>query len=343
MRALFKSMFEVLYPEVKREKRTNDIVKRVGVITPDRILIENHPIKRPITAFNPAIILEDDEVTFYTRIVLGYFTYASAVAEFSMSLDELDALKEYRARITVYPSMRYDFWGVEDPRVYTLDGRLLMTYCGRTISYFNPAVRIERTLPVTAVREGEWVKRLVFRMPEEMRKKVVSDKDGFLFKDRKLLLFHRLHIGERFYLTRSEVEVSLPLQEFEVVEAESTKVVMEPAEFEQKLGWGTPPVSVGREYVLFLHAVDSNRCVYRVFACLIDREGNLKAVTPEYIMEPKESYEIYGDRPYTVFPCGAQKLDDAILISYGGGDSVIGIGKVDISELMHILDKGSLE
>lgn len=337
-------MFEVLYPDVKREQKTNDIVERVGVITPDRILIENHPIKKPITAFNPAMTLEGDEVTFYARIVLGYFTYASAVAEFSMSLDELDACREYNARITVYPSIPYDFWGVEDPRVYTLDGRLLMSYCGRTISYFNPACRIERTLQVTAVREEErWVKRLVFRMPEEIREKVVSDKDGFLFKDRKLLLFHRLHIGERFYLTRSEVEVSLDNSEFEVIQAKSTKVVMEPADFEHKLGWGTPPVSLGKEYVLFLHAVDSDGCKYKVFACLIDREGNLQAVTPEYIMEPKESYEIYGDRPYTVFPCGAQKLDDSILISYGGGDSVIGIGKVEISELMHLLDKGSLE
>ncbi|RLF40478.1 MAG: glycosidase, partial [Thermoplasmata archaeon] len=61
-------------------------------------------------------------------------------------------------------------------------------------------------------------------------------------------------------------------------------------------------------------------------------------VTPYYIMEPKEIYEIFGDRPHTIFPCGAQKLDDKILLSYGAGDSVLAFGEVDVEELLSLLN-----
>lgn len=45
-------------------------------------------------------------------------------------------------------------------------------------------------------------------------------------------------------------------------------------------------------------------------------------------MEPKEIYEIYGDRPYVVFPCGAGIVKDKIYLTYGGADSVIGIAEM---------------
>ncbi|MNN90454.1 hypothetical protein D3C81_2084040 [compost metagenome] len=69
----------------------------------------------------------------------------------------------------------------------------------------------------------------------------------------------------------------------------------------------------------------------------------VKAVTPTYIMEPKLLYEIFGDRPYTIFSCGLWRLSrDKILISYGAGDYMIGLGEIDLNELLGILDKGRI-
>ena len=61
-------------------------------------------------------------------------------------------------------------------RAYYLDGIPHMTYCGRTVNYYDPAIRIERTLPVTATFvRGRWRKICVARMPREFRKFLVSD------------------------------------------------------------------------------------------------------------------------------------------------------------------------
>ncbi|AEA46317.1 glycoside hydrolase family 130 protein [Archaeoglobus veneficus] len=335
--------------DVRRENRTEDIVVRRGVITADRVHLKKYPVDNPVTIFNASLFVEHDDIVIYGRIVLGYFTYASAVAEFMFPVKELYNnlfSGHYTAEITVFPDNRFDLWGVEDPRVYEIDGRRLMTYCGRTVNYFDPSVRVERTLPVTAIYDGgKWRKLCVFRMPEEYRGFVISDKDAFLVKmGNELKLFHRIHMkDENFYLVMSNVnEDVLNFDKFTEVSVQDTTLVLEPAKFEDKLGWSTPPVKVDGEHVLLLHAVDAETKSYRVLAILMDDSGKVTAITPCYIMGPKESYEVYGDRPFTVFPCGAQLIDDKLIISYGAADSAIGIGEIDVSELMSILDSNRI-
>ncbi len=336
--------------QVCRENKTVDIVKRLCVITASRVHLKRYPVDNPVTIFNPAIIYENHDIIIYGRIVLGYFTYASAVAEIFVPIRDIFGNTfsgHYTAEITVYPDNKYDMWGVEDPRVYEVDGKRLMTYCGRTVNYFNPSVRSERTLPVTAIYEdGRWRKLCVFRMPEELRGFVISDKDAFIMKTKDgLKLFHRLHMrDEKFYLVVSDIpENVLDLKEFAEINVDNTILALEPAEFEDKLGWATPPVKVDGEYLVLLHGVDSEMKCYRVFAALLNEKGEITAITPHYIMEPRENYEVYGDRPFTVFPCGAQIVDDKLLISYGAADSAVGIGQIDISELMAILDSNRVE
>ncbi|RLI84678.1 MAG: glycosidase [Archaeoglobales archaeon] len=330
-----------------RKRKTIDIVKRRAVITANRVHLRKFPAHNPVSIFNASMIADGEELIIYGRIILGYFTYASAVAEIKMNIGDIygDSSEHYIAEIVVYPDSKFDIWGVEDPRVYELDGKRYMTYCGRTVRYFDPHVRVERTLPVTAVFEGGWRKLYVFRMPPNIRNFVVSDKDAFLVRNKGgLKLFHRPHISgleeEKFYLAISKVE-DLP-QKFSEINVQGTVIVMEPAKFEERVGWSTPPVKVDSEYLFLLHAIDSEKKCYRVFAMLMDDE-TITAITPHYIMEPRENYEIYGDRPFVVFPCGAQLIDDKLLISYGAADSAVGIGEIDISELMSILDSNRIE
>ena len=345
---MFKTMHDT--SKIHRELKTRDIVRRMGVITANRVHLKKYPIDNPITIFNASMIIEEeDEITIYGRIVLGYFTYASAVAEFRVPIEDIyNDMTEchYTAEITVFPDNRYDLWGVEDPRVYEINGKRLMTYCGRTVNYFDQFTRVERTLPVTAIFEGDmWRKLCVFRMPESLRGFVISDKNAFLVKMKDgLKLFHRLHMkDEKFYLVMSDIsEDVLELDEFKSVSVGNTVLVLEPEKFEDKIGWGTPPVKVDKEYLLLLHGVDSETKCYRVFAVLMNDNAEVTAVTPFYIMEPRDIYETFGDRPYTVFPCGAQILDDKLMISYGAADSAVGIGEIDLSELMSILDSNRI-
>ncbi|GAB6065718.1 glycosidase [Aquifex pyrophilus] len=327
----------------KRRFETRDIVKRLKVITGHDLIMKNYPVRTPRVAFNPSIHLFGDKLRVYARVIMGYYTYASAVAEFELGLEELGSpeRREYEAEITVIPDTKYDLWGVEDPRVYEIDGKLFMTYCGRTVNYFNVEVKSERTLPVTAVyKNGEWKKIAVFRMPEEIRTFVESDKNAFLVKGKRLMLYHRLHmLNDKFYLAVCEIPQSvLESEALREVEIGENLTVMESAPFEEKIGWATPPVKVNDEFLVLIHGVDKELQAYRVFAVLMDDEGRFTAVTPFYILEPREIYEKYGDRPFVVFPCGIQKLGDKLLISYGGADTTVVIGEIELETLMNILE-----
>ncbi len=357
---MFKAIEEAKIASECRIFKTTDIVKRLGIIDPKRLHLKNYPIGNPVTVFNPSITVEDNVVKVYARVIFGYYMYVSAVAMFELDMNDLLSgyvnTRHYSAELVIYPNTRYDFWGTEDPRVYKLYDNVFMTYCGRTINYFNPAIRIERTLPVTAISSDgkKWRKCCVFTLPKPLRKDVISDKDAFLhLHDNKVLLFHRPHMSnEKFYLTVSKVPLEdfqncLTGKEIREVEVQDTIIILEPAKFELKLGWSTPPVKVStNEYVVLIHGVDKYVEAYRVFAVLLRvSNGDVKvlAVTPHYIMEPKTMYEVFGDRPYVVFPCGIARIDNKLLISYGAADSMIGFGEIELDLLLSIFDKGRIE
>ena len=349
-----------------RRSETVDIVSRVGVLSPKRLFLSNYPVGNPIAAFNSSLAVEDGVVLLHVRVIVGYYKYVSAIAETRVFMEDVESgdvsINYYAGRIVVHPSTRYDVWGAEDPRTYRLGDRLLMTYTGRTRHYFDPGRR-ERTLPVTAVRTGEgeeaaWRKAFVTVMPQPLREHVVTDKNAFLVKvNGDYLFFHRLHMDDdRFYLVVSrldprEVEEALsrPGAEPREIVLRDTVLVMEPAPFEQKLGWAAPPIQLGGGRLLALiHGVGRSMGVYRVAATLLSysrSEGvTVEAVTPTYIMEPRTMYEVYGDRPYTVFPCGAWRLDRRrLLISYGAADYMTGLGLINLEKLMALLDEGRVD
>ena len=92
----------------------------------------------PITAFNPAIQMQEGKIKVYTRITTGYYTYSSVVAEFSLKLDDIyeGVHDKIEAEVTIIPNSEVDFWGVEDPRITTINGRGFMTYTGRNTMVF---------------------------------------------------------------------------------------------------------------------------------------------------------------------------------------------------------------
>ncbi len=332
----------------KRRFETKDIVKRKGIIVPDQIRIKGYPLEKPNTVFNASFKFTENGLRIFSRACFGYYTYACSIIEFEIPLEDISfrSEKKYEAEISIFPDSKYDFWGVEDPRYYKIDNMELITYCGRTLSYLSNEISMEKTLPVTAIRQGErWKKIAVFRMPEDIRWIMSSDKNAFLFKvEDEILLFHRPHIAEkRFYLSVSKVEKEKIMNPKELEEVEIKEILFfaEPASFESKIGWATPPIKIGNENLVFIHAMGKDH-VYRVLCALVDNKGYICSVTPFYIMEPREIYEIYGDRPYVVFPCGAQLFGEKIYITYGASDSFIGIGELEVDHLLDILQKNRI-
>ncbi len=351
-----------------RRFETRDIVRRLGVLNREHVVINGYPVHHPVTVFNSAVTVERTEegefLVLYARIVAGYYMYVSSVIEIPIPLEDIHNgdinLNIYTGRIVIYPSTRYDLWGAEDPRVYQLEGdkRLYMTYTGRTVNYFRPGN--ERTLPVTAVREEgddgqpRWVKIHAYTLAGGLQKHLVSNKDAFLYRQgNELYLFQRLHMdSEEFFTVVSKLPSNIVEKRRdddcpERVEVSDGFEVLRPAGFETKIGWATPPIRTGRDSVVVLiHGVDEELQAYRVFAAELELKPDevvVKAVTPHYIMAPQRLWEIFGDRPYVVFPCGIWPLEGRdYVISYGASDTFVGIGLLNLDELLGELDKGRI-
>ncbi len=336
---------------------TRDIVKRLGVISPNRVFINNYPISNPPAIFNASLLLEGETVRVYARIIVGYYKYVSGIVELELPLEDILSgninLNYYASRIVISPSTKYDLWGAEDPRTYRVKDTVYMTYTGRTINFFNPAVRIERTLPVTAIREEvdehKWRKIYVHRLPGELEDEMISNKDAYIVGiGGNKYFFHRPHmIDENYYLLIGKEWKRDVSDEITEISGENNIEVMRPLKQEDKLGWSSPPIYYKKNKVIaFIHGVDRQIGAYRVFAAEIELDGNdvaVTAVTPRYIMEPREPYEVFGDRPYTIFPCGTARLNkEEVLISYGAGDFMIGFGLVKMEDLLGELDKGRI-
>ncbi len=320
---------------------TRDMVKRVGVISPKKIKLVDYPIETPQAAFNPAVYIFGDYAYIYARIEVGYYTYSSAISLIKIPVNDIVSGKlhdhTFESRLVILPSTRDDIWGAEDPRITEVDGTYYMVYTGRTTSYPDEDALLRYT-PIIAVSEdGErWNKHSVLINEELDGGLIVGDKDAFIVRRDSYYVFHRPTLLRGRNITT--------VSKAHVVAGKSglydTRVVLEKASFEDKIGWGTPIVDVEGRSITFLHGVDGEIKAYRVFAASIgwSREGPyVENVTTHYIMGPREIYEVYGDRPYTVFPTGAFVVDGSIYIVYGAGDMVIGIGAIEASQLLHIL------
>jgi predicted GH43/DUF377 family glycosyl hydrolase len=336
-----------------RKFEARDRAKRLGVISPERLFINGFPVSRPIAAFNASFILQGSTIMLYPRIIIGYYKYVSAIVEAFVPLEDVLSgqvnLDYYSSGLAIIPSNPYDLWGAEDRRAYIFRGIPTITYTGRTISYLEKG-GTDKTLPITAVRvDDSWTKWILHRPSESLQGYIVNDKNAFLLEDSgRVFLFHRPQTKDgEFHLTISLLGNLHPLNEgLREVEIKETWLAMPHATFEEKVGWGAPPIEVSPHlYLLLMHGVERHMQVYRVFASLVDFSGKkpvIVSVTPYYVMEPRESYEVYGDRPYIVFPCGSAKIDDEVLVSYGAGDYMVGFALINYSELLEVLDKNRL-
>jgi predicted GH43/DUF377 family glycosyl hydrolase len=78
---------------------------------------------------------------------------------------------------------------------------------------------------------------------------------------------------------------------------------------------------------------------YYVAAALLDLKDPSKVIARRKvpILEPETYYELNGQVGNVVFPCGAVVIGEDLFVYYGGGDTVIGVATMKLSELMNSL------
>jgi predicted GH43/DUF377 family glycosyl hydrolase len=220
------------------------------------------------------------------------------------------------------PFAEAEEYGVEDPRITSLDGRHYITYS----AYSRHGVQIG--LAVTDDFDG--VERIALITEADHRNVV-------LFPERFGGRFARLdrphsHIGKwSIWISYSP----------DLVHGGDSRLLITPAAYhwdELKVGPGAPPILTDGGWLEIYHGVFQTMggAVYRLGVALLDRDdpSRVIGVADDWILQPEDPWEVTGYVPNVVFSCGAvSEPDGSVKLYWGGADSVMCVGTARINEL----------
>ncbi len=220
-------------------------------------------------------------------------------------------------------------WGLEDPRVTYVDEleRWIVTYTafGRE----GPGVSLAETT------DFKTFERLGMVMSPE-------DKNAVLLPRRiggDWVLFHRptsMH-GADVWLSRST----------DLKSWRSPERVLGRREGgwwdSARVGMGPPPLETEHGWLVVYHGVRETVAgsLYRAGLALLDLEqpAHVLRRSDEWVLGPAMDYEVSGDVPGVVFPCGLvyQREADKLFLYYGAADTRVGLATASCSEVLDYL------
>jgi predicted GH43/DUF377 family glycosyl hydrolase len=215
--------------------------------------------------------------------------------------------------------------GCEDPRITLIDDRLHLVYTAfgqherdKVFQIAHTSISAENFL----AKQWQWEKRsLPFAG--------IRNKNGLLLPkkiDGQYLMFNRFDPDLC-------IAKSTDLQNWC-----DLKYVMGPRQKSWdswKIGTTGPPIELNEGWLFIYHGVDYEK-VYRLGVAMLDKQ-NLQEVIyrcKDPILWPERQYERFGDVPNVVYSCGSVRIDNQVLIYYGGADSVLNVATYDLAELL---------
>lgn len=228
----------------------------------------------------------------------------------------------------VAPSGPLDEYGVEDPRITVLGGRMHVTHVVVSRHGIATALAVER--PAGPDRPWPALERHGVVLPPE-------NKDVVLFPDADGPDFHAVQ--------RPETALGPP----EMWSAASRDLVAwgdhrplhqgtEPWERE-RVGAGPPPFRCGDRWALVYHGRERPAAAGRVgryaagvLALELDPGPRVVGRLAGPILEPTESFEREGFVPDVVFPTGVVERGDEIVLAYGAADACCALAALPARE-----------
>ena len=227
-----------------------------------------------------------------------------------------------------------ELWGVEDPRITRVDELDAWVIAYTAFGPGGPSVALATT------QDFRSVKRLGMVCPPE-------DKNASLLPrriDGDFVMFHRPATAGG----RADVWVSRSTDLVSWRDPEPVFGAREGGWWDSaRIGMGPPPLETPEGWLVVYHGVRQtvSGALYRVGLALLDLD-NPTIVTKrceEWVLGPTEDYELVGDVPGVVFPCGL--IHDAgsgrLRLYYGAADCRIGLATADYDEVMaYVLTHG---
>jgi beta-1,2-mannobiose phosphorylase / 1,2-beta-oligomannan phosphorylase len=228
--------------------------------------------------------------------------------------------------VTFWPRTELEEFGVEDPRITSLDGRFYFTYVA--VSRHGPTSALASTADFrTFERHG-----VVF-CPE--------NKDVVLFPEKINGTFAALHrpvCGTPF--TRPEMWVARSPDLFHW--GAHAPLNVSGGEWQSgRVGAGTPPIRVADGWLEIYHGNQQPTGpgevgTYYGGALLLDPDDPSKVLrrSSEPFFIPEADFEVHGFVPNVVFPTGVVKDGENLLVYYGAADAVTAVAEFSEREIL---------
>ncbi|MFZ0511275.1 MAG: hypothetical protein WAM14_06690 [Candidatus Nitrosopolaris sp.] len=304
---------------------------------------KKNPILRPNkdnwweskAVFNPAILYDGNKVHMLYRAIGEYKQY---ISRFGYACSNDGFCFERKNEIAFGLTEGYEKYGIEDPRLMTIDNQVYFSYV--VLSDYVVKGPIGSTALATTNDFHNYTR--VGTITNEGS----DNKDVVLFPEKinqKYVYLHRPHswVGPKFGVDKPSIWIGEgnTLSDF----AKHTLLMKPERDWEElKIGSGPPPIKTKHGWLLIYHGVGKD-LVYRAGAALLDLNNPVKVIarTKEPVLQPEEPYERIGDVNNVVFPTGACVIDDKLHVYYGGADKVCCLAVVELDALLkYILNEG---
>ncbi len=223
------------------------------------------------------------------------------------------------------PFALYEEFGLEDPRICSIDGSYLITYS----AYSRHGVR------VGLARTSD------FRRVE--RVSLITQADY-----RNVVIFPGKFAGRYARLDRPHSGIS-PWGIWisyspDLIHWGDSRLLIKPLPYhwdEMKIGPGATPIRTEKGWLNIFHGTFKTMAgaVYRLGVALhaLDDPSQVLGVADEWILQPEDAWEVTGYVPNVVFTCGAvDEQDGSIKIYWGGADTVMCVGTARIADLVDL-------
>jgi predicted GH43/DUF377 family glycosyl hydrolase len=226
-----------------------------------------------------------------------------------------------------------ELWGVEDPRITWIEelDKYAVTYTAYSSN--GPLVALATT------RDFETFERHGPIMPPE-------DKDAALFPRRfggRWALLHRpVPNGGASGKANMWLSLSDDMQHW----GDHT-VLLEARDGSywdaRKIGLSPPPIETPAGWLVIYHGVRNTPAggIYRLGLALLDLDDPARVLRrgDEWVFAPAAPYELTGDVPNVVFPCGTvvDEASGVLRMYYGAADSCVAVATAKVADLVQWL------
>jgi len=283
--------------------------------------------------FNCSVLNDGKTIHMLYRAIGEYDNYVSRIG-YASSNDGLSFTR--RKEVAICPEVDYESYGMEDPRLMTIEEETYVTYVVLS-NYVKNNPSISTALAKTD-NFSHYERLGIITIPGS------EDKDVVLFRKFRegassYMMLHRpsTWVGAQYKIDRPSIWIAEG-DSITNYKKHSPLVKPEQSWEELKIGVGVPPIRTKKGWLVIYHGVSLDH-VYSAGAFLLDITEPRKILgrTKAPLLTPEEDYEIKGDVNNVVFPTGACILDNKLFVYYGAADKVCCVATVELQEILDYL------